>query len=318
MSTFGFHASHEQFPPSTLLRLVEAAQDAGFTRAMCSDHFAPFATEQGQSGFAWSWLGAALSRTDLPLGVVNAPGQRYHPAIVAQAAATLAEMFPGRFWLAVGSGQALNEHITGDRWPTKPERNARLRECVDVIRALFAGECVDHRGLVTVDRAMLWSRPDPPPPVYAAAVTPETARWAARWADGMITINQQVDGVRRVVEAYREGGGAGPVLLQVHLSWAADEQTALGNAYDQWRTAILGSDLGWDLATPADLAEATAYVRPEDMREHVLVSSEPGRHADWLQAYADLGVDEMYLHQVGLDQDGFLDVFGARILPELT
>ncbi|WP_331716429.1 LLM class flavin-dependent oxidoreductase [Micromonospora coriariae] len=171
MPVLGFHASHEQFPPSALLRLVEAARAAGFTRAMCSDHFAPFGAEQGHSGFAWSWLGAALARTDLPLGVVNAPGQRYHPAIVAQAAATLTEMFPGRFWLALGSGQALNEHITGARWPATPERNARLRECVQVIRALFAGECVDHRGLVTVDRAVLWSRPAQPPPVYAAAVT---------------------------------------------------------------------------------------------------------------------------------------------------
>ncbi|MFG3684982.1 TIGR03885 family FMN-dependent LLM class oxidoreductase [Micromonospora sp. NPDC047740] len=318
MPAFGFHASHEQFPPSVLLRLVSAAENVGFSRAMCSDHFAPFGVEQGESGFAWSWLGAALARTDLPLGVVNAPGQRYHPAIVAQAAATLAEMFPGRFWLAVGSGQAINEHITGDRWPSKPERNARLCECVEVIRALFAGECVDHRGLVTVDQAVLWSRPEQPPPVYAAAVTPETARWAAGWADGLITINQEVTAVRQVIEAYREGGGAGPVLLQVHLSWAADEATALRNAHEQWRTAILGSDLGWDLATPAEFAQATAYVRPEDMRAHVLVSSEPGTHANWLRAYADLGVDEIYLHQVGLDQDAFLDVFSARVLPELV
>ncbi|MGC5322342.1 TIGR03885 family FMN-dependent LLM class oxidoreductase [Micromonospora arida] len=318
MPVLGFHASHEQFPPSALLRLVEAARAAGFTRAMCSDHFAPFGAEQGHSGFAWSWLGAALARTDLPLGVVNAPGQRYHPAIVAQAAATLTEMFPGRFWLALGSGQALNEHITGARWPAKPERNARLRECVQVIRALFAGECVDHRGLVTVDRAVLWSRPAQPPPVYAAAVTPETARWAGSWADGLITINQGIDRVRQVVDAYRDGGGGGPVLLQVHLSWAADEETALRVAHEQWRTAILGSDLGWDLATPDDFAEATAYVRPEDMREHVLVSSDTGRHTHWLREYADLGVDEIYLHHVGRDQDGFLEVFGSRVLPELV
>ncbi|WP_342672661.1 TIGR03885 family FMN-dependent LLM class oxidoreductase [Micromonospora peucetia] len=305
-------------PPSALLRLTEAAEQAGFRRAMCSDHFAPFGEEQGQSGFAWSWLGAALARTNLPLGVVNAPGQRYHPAIVAQAAATLAEMFPGRFWLAVGSGQALNEHVTGDRWPSKPERNARLRECVEVIRRLFAGECVTHRGSVTVDRAVLWSRPVQSPPLYAAAVTPETARWAGSWADGLITVNQGVETVRRVVEAYRDGGGGGPVLLQVHLSWAADEDTALRVAHEQWRTGILGSDVGWDLVTPADFAEATAYVRPQDMREHVLVSSDPERHAHWLHEYAALGIDEMYLHHVGRDQDRFLEVFAARVLPELS
>ncbi|MGN9777720.1 TIGR03885 family FMN-dependent LLM class oxidoreductase [Micromonospora sp. H33] len=318
MPAYGFHASHEQFPPGKLLRLVAAAERAGFTRAMCSDHFAPFGAEQGHSGFAWSWLGAALARTGLPCGVVNAPGQRYHPAVVAQAAATLAEMFPGRFWVALGSGQALNEHVTGEPWPTKPERNARLRECVDVIRALFAGECVTHRGRVVVDRAVLWSRPADPPPLYAAAVSEATARWAGSWADGLITINQSVDQVRRVVGAYREGGGTGPLLLQVHLSWADDEATALRIAHEQWRTAILGSDLGWELATPAEFAEATAYVRPEDMRAHVLVTADPGRHAQWLREYADLGFDEIHLHHVGRDQDRFLEIFGTRVLPELT
>lgn len=318
MTVFGYHASHEQFPPSVLLRLVEAAQTAGFTRAMCSDHFAPFSTSQGHAGFSWSWLGAALARTDLPLGVVNAPGQRYHPAIVAQAAATLTEMFPDRFWLALGSGQALNEHITGERWPAKPERNARLLECVQVIRALLAGECVDHRGLVTVDRAVLWSRPAKPPPLYAAAVTAETAQWAASWADGLITINQKVEGVRRVIDAYRDGGGRGPVLLQVHLSWADDEDTALRIAHEQWRSAILGSGLGWELATPDDLAEATAHVQPDDMREHVLVAAGPDRYVQWLHEYADAGADELYLHHVGRDQDRFLDVFGTHVLPHLA
>ena len=157
MAIFGYHASHEQLPPSAALACVQLAEEAGFQAAMCSDHFAPWSRAQGHSGFAWSWLGAALQATGLPFGCVNAPGQRYHPAIVAQAAATLAEMFPGRFWVALGSGEALNEHITGARWPAKQARNDRLLECVEVIRALFAGETVSHRGLVTVDRAKLWS-----------------------------------------------------------------------------------------------------------------------------------------------------------------
>src|SRR5690606_36564465 len=139
MTIVGFHASHEQLPPSRLLRDVQDAEAAGFDAAMCSDHFSPWITRQGHSGYAWSWLGAALAATRLPFGVVSAPGQRYHPAVAAQKAATLAEMFPGRFWMALGSGQLLNEHITGDRWPPKPERQARLRECVDIFRALFAG-----------------------------------------------------------------------------------------------------------------------------------------------------------------------------------
>jgi len=318
MTTFGFHASHEQIPPGQLLRYVRAAQEVGFAGAMCSDHFAPFGPAQGESGFAWSWLGAALAVTDFPIGVVTAPGQRYHPAIVAQAAATLAEMFPGRFWMALGSGQALNEHITGDRWPSKAERNERLRESVDVIRELFDGACVSRQGPLTVDRAVLYTRPAQPPPVFGAAVSPETARWLGSWADGLITINQPVDELRPVVEAFRDGGGAGkPVRLQVHLSWARDEDTALDLAYEQWRPAILGSGIGWDLVMPEDFEQATAYVRPDDMRAHVLVSADLDRHVRWLCEYAELGVTEIFLHHVGRDQTEFLDVFGSEVLPEL-
>ena len=194
---------------------------------------------QGHSGFAWSWLGAALQATGLPFGCVNAPGQRYHPAIVAQAAATLAEMFPGRFWVALGSGEALNEHITGARWPAKQARNDRLLECVEVIRALFAGETVSHRGLVTVDRAKLWSRPVVPPSLLGAAVSPETAGWVAGWADGLITVNQPVERLRRVVDAFRAGGAGKPMYLQVHLAYARDEATALANAHQQWGSNVL-------------------------------------------------------------------------------
>lgn len=147
MTVYGLHASHEQIPPADLLDAVVRAEQAGFTAAMCSDHFSPWSVRQGESGFAWSWLGAALQATDqTPFGVVNAPGQRYHPAIVAQAVASLASMYPGRFWAALGSGEASNEHITGARWPRKDLRNARLRECVDIIRALLEG----RRSVTTV------------------------------------------------------------------------------------------------------------------------------------------------------------------------
>src|ERR671916_2023225 len=167
MTVYGIHASHEQIPPADLLAAVVAAERAGFQAAMCSDHFSPWSERQGQSAFAWSWLGAALQATGLPFGVVNAPGQRYHPAVIAQAIGTLAAMFPGRFWAALGTGEASNEHITGGGWPRKGIRNARLRECVDVIRALFAGAVVSHHGLVTVDRARLWTMPDEPPLLLA-------------------------------------------------------------------------------------------------------------------------------------------------------
>src|SRR4051795_10863738 len=176
MTVIGFHNSHEQVHPADLLRAVQHAEEVGFTAAMCSDHFAPWNQRQGHSGFAWSWLGAALATTSLPFGAVNAPGQRYHPAIVAQAIATLDAMFPGRFWVALGSGEAMNEHITGDRWPRKAERDVRLRECVEIIRALLAGEEVTHEGRVTVDRARLWTLPEQPPTLIAPAVTGATAR----------------------------------------------------------------------------------------------------------------------------------------------
>ena len=203
----GWHASHEQVPPSALLTAAQRAEAAGFDAAMCSDHFAPWSERQGESGFSWAWLGAALARTALPFGLVTAPGQRYHPAIVEQAAATLTEMFPGRLWVALGTGEALNEHITGDRWPDKAQRTARLAECVDVIRALFAGEEVTHDGLVRVDRARLWTRPDVAPALVGAAVSPETASWVGGWADGLITVNQEPEVLRKVVAAFRDGGG---------------------------------------------------------------------------------------------------------------
>ena len=189
MARIGYHASHEQYSPGELLRLVQRADQAGFQSAMCSDHFHPWGENQGHSGFAWSWLGAALQATSLSFGVVTVPGGwRYNPAIIAQAAATLAEMFPGRFWIAPGSGELLNEGITGQRWPHKAERNARLREACDVIRALWKGEMVTHHGLVTVEAGKLYRLPKEPPKIVGAALSPETAEWMGEWADGLITV----------------------------------------------------------------------------------------------------------------------------------
>jgi probable non-F420 flavinoid oxidoreductase len=317
----GYHASHEQLAPSELLGCVVAAEAAGFQAAMCSDHFAPWSPRQGHSGFAWSWLGAALQATGLSLGVVNAPGQRYHPAIVAQAAATLSEMFPGRFWLALASGEASNEHITGDRWPPKAERRARLGEAVEVIRALLAGETVTHHGLVTVDQARLWTLPERPPLLVGAAISPETAAWAGGWADGLVTLNQPQERLRAVVDAFREGGGDGkPLFLQVHLSWAPDEQAALAVAHDQWASNVFDPVLAMELALPEQFEAAARHVTPEDVRSAVLVSADLGRHTAWLAAYAELGFDRIYLHEVGQGehQRPFIDAFGSKVIPALT
>jgi probable non-F420 flavinoid oxidoreductase len=318
VTTIGFHASHEQIHPAALLRAVQRAEQAGFGAAMCSDHFAPWNTNQGHSGFAWSWLGAALATTDLRFGVVNAPGQRYHPAIIAQAAATLATMFPGRFWAALGSGENMNEHITGDMWPRKEVRDARLEECIDVIRRLFAGEEVTHEGHVVVDRAKLWTLPEQPPPLIAPAVSVATARRMAAWSDGLVTINQPPEKLTEMLSAYRDAGGRGPAVLQVHLSWAQTDDEAERIAHDQWFTNLFDPPLPWDLDTPDAFEKASAFVTPADLHEGVKISSDLGQHAEWLAGFAELGFDEIYLHHVGQEQDAFIDAFGEKVLPQLS
>lgn len=318
MAILGWHASHEQIPPSRLLAAAQLAEEVGFDAAMSSDHFSPWSRRQGESGFAWSWLGAALQATTLPFGVVTAPGQRYHPAIVAQAAATLLEMFPGRLWVALGSGEASNEHITGGGWPRKPVRERRLRECVDVMRALFAGEEVSHNGLITVDRARLWTLPEHPPPLVGAAVSVETARWVAGWADGLVTIKQPREHLERMIDAFRGNGGEGkPLYLQVHVSWADAEDEALAIAHDQWRTNVFPPPVSWDLDLPVHFDEASAHVRAEDMRGAVEVSADLGYHAAWLAEMIELGFDGIWIHHVGQSQRAFLEAFGGKVLPRM-
>ena len=312
----GWHASHEQLPPSRLLEAAQCAEALGFDAGMSSDHFSPWSERQGESGFAWSWLGAAMSTTNLPFGVVNAPGQRYHPAIIAQAAATLAEMFPERLWVALGTGEASNEHITGAGWPDKATRTARLRECVDVIRALFAGEEVTHHGLVTVDRARLWTLPATPPPLIGAAVSVETAGWVGGWADGMVTVNQQPATLERVIGTFRENGGANkPAYLQVHVSWAPSEDEALAIAHDQWRSNVFAAPLCWDLDHQVLFDGAAEFVRPDDVRRSVLISADPAWHCDRLCELAALGFDGLWIHHVGQSQRAFLETFAEHVVP---
>ncbi len=318
MTVFGLHNSHEQIHPAALLAAVQRAEAAGFQAAMCSDHFSPWSTRQGQSGFAWSWLGAALQATRIGFGVVNAPGQRYHPAIIAQAIGTLAAMYPGRFWAALGSGEASNEHITGDRWPRKDVRDARLLECVAVIRALLAGEEVSHDGLVKVDRARLWTRPDEPVKLIGAAVSPATAAMAAQWADGLITVNQPTDQLKRMIDAYRDNGGKGELCLQVHLSWAATDEEARAIAYEQWRSNVFDPPVCWDLEMVDHFDVVSRDVTDEQVAKVVNVSADLGRHTEILNSYVELGFDRIYLHHVGQQQDEFIDVFGAKVLPQLS
>lgn len=317
MTVFGFHASHEQVSPRRLLQDVQAAERAGFGAAMCSDHFAPWSHRQGHSGFAWSWLGAALATTQLRFGVVTAPGQRYHPVILAQASATLAQMFPGRFWMAPASGQNLNEHITGDSWPPKEDRQLRLEECVEVIRRLHRGQTVSHEGRVTVEHARVWDLPAEPVPLLAAALSTATAARSAAWADGLITVNQPLEDLREMLGAYRGAGGRGPAVLQVHLSWAPTQDEAEWIAVDQWRSNTLPRPEQADLALPEHFEAATADAGLDEVSEAVDICADLDRHVEKLAAYADLGFDEVYLHFVGQEQGPFLEAFGREVLPAL-
>ena len=319
MTLIGYHASHEQYPPSEMLGYVRAAEQAGFAGVMCADHYHPWLESNGHSGFAWSWLGASLQATRIPHGVVNAPGDRYHPAIIAQAAATLAEMFPDRFWLAAGSGEALNEHVTGNRWPPKSERNERLRECVDVMRALWRGETLTHRGRVVVEQAKLYSLPAAPPRLLGAAVSEPTARWVGSWADGLITTGRPRDAMRKMIDAFHAGGGEGkPVAVQHGLSWARTDEEARRNAHEQWRFCALGGDVLWILRMPSEFEAASKFVTPADVAQTLRVSSSLQQHAEWIRDYIELGVDEVYCFNAGKNQKEYIEAFGERVLPEVT
>ena len=317
MTRIGFHASHEQISPRQLLLDVQQAERVGYDMAMCSDHYKPWSERQGHSGYTWAWLGAALATTDLAFGCVCAPGQRYHPAVVAQKIGTLATMFPGRFWTALASGEAMNESITGERWPSKEERVARLEECVDVIRRLLAGEVVNHTGLVTVDRAKVWDRPDEAPLLLVPAVSAASAARAAAWADGLITVNQDLETLREVIAAYRGAGGQGPLALQLHLSWAPTVEEAERIAFDQWRSNVLGAPLAWDIATVEGFDAASKHVTLDSVREVVRISEDLDQHVAWIREYAALGFDDIYLHYVGQDHSAYLDAFGTHVLPKV-
>jgi probable non-F420 flavinoid oxidoreductase len=321
MTRIGYHASHEQYPPSALLGLVRRAAEAGFQSAMCSDHFHPWTEQQGHSGFAWSWLGAALEATPLAFGVVTVPGGwRYHPAIVAQAAATLAEMYPGRFWIAPGSGELLNEHIAAQRWPAKAERNARLLEAVQIIRRLWAGETVTQSGLLEVEEAKLYSLPESPPQIVGAALSPETAEWMGGWADGMITTVSDRATMQATVEAFRRGGGEGkPLYLQAQLAFAATDEAALQGAWEQWRAPMISGDALAELRTPAQFEAASESLSPRDVGRKMRVSADPEQHLRWLEQDLELGFAEINLHNVcRAEQERFIEVFGERVLPELA
>lgn len=318
MAQIGYHCSHEQYDPSELLTNAIAASTSRFEFGMCSDHFHPWSERQGNSGAAWPWLGAALAATSMSFGTVCAPGDRYHPAIIAQSAATLAQLYPERFWLAVGTGEALNENITGADWPTRALRKERLAECVDIIRQLWAGNMVSHDGLVKVKAAKLYSRPSVSPLLIGACLTPESAEWVGTWADGLITVAQEPAKLAEIVQAYRStAGDAKPMFLQVALSYADTYADAERAAMDQWRQAGLENyDLA-NLNSPLTFDQACKTVTIESLRKSIRISADLEQHLTWLQGDLELGFDRLYLHNVNRDQTRFISRFAEKVLSSL-
>jgi G6PDH family F420-dependent oxidoreductase len=240
------------------------------------------------------------------------------PVIIAQAAATLAEMYHGRFWLALGSGEALNEHVTGNRWPPKQERQQRLRECVEILRALWRGERVVHRGIVQAVDARVYSLPDQPPMIYGAAVSDDTAEWVGGWADAMITTGRPRIEMEKTIAAFRRAGLAKPIAVQHVLSWAASDADARRQAHEQWRFAALpAEDDLWNLRTPEDFDRATTHMSLDAVAAKIPASADLDFHVERLRAYVELGVDHVYLFSVGRNQREFIQRFGESVLPKL-
>jgi len=316
MPEIGYTLSSEEFRPRDLVRFAVAAEESGFRFALVSDHFHPWTDEQGQSPFVWTVAGAVAGATEhLRLGTgVTCPIGRIHPAIIAQAAATAADMMPGRFFLGVGSGENLNEHILGENWPPVDIRLQMLEEAVSLIRELLTGALVTHDGAYfTLHTARIYTVPDEPPPIYAAASGAKAAEVAGRIADGLISVAPKPD----VVRNYERSGGRGPHYGQVHVCWAADEQDAVKTAHRVWPNAAIPGELGQELPLPAHFEQAAKNVRPEDVAELVVCGPDPEPHIAKISEYAEAGFDHIYIHQIGPDQDGFFRFYQNEVLPKL-
>ena len=322
----GYAAALEQFAPTEIVRLCETAEQHGFSGVMAADHFQPWVPQQGQASYVWNVLSALGQRTTGDLGPgVTCPTFRHHPAIVAQAAATLESLYPGRTWLGLGSGEALNEHVFGGYWPEAPERIAMMFEAIEVIGKLFSGEDVKHRGeYFKLHSTRLWTMPDSPPPILVATAGPVTARKTGARCDGIITPGATPDKVESVLGRFADGARSQgkdpdpmPKLLQLHLSWASTDEEALENAMTEWPNGGMKFPKQ-DVRSPADFAAMAALVRPEDFTGRMVISADPDAHRAEIQRFLDVGVTQVYLHNVGRNQQEWLEVFGREVLPRLT
>jgi coenzyme F420-dependent glucose-6-phosphate dehydrogenase len=325
MGTLGYAAMFEQFHPTDLLRWSREAEDAGFGAVMASDHFHPWTPSQGQAGFVWAWLGALGATTRLRFGPgVTAPGYRYHPAILAQASATLAAMFPGRFWLGLGAGEALNEHIVGGYWPEAPTRLDRLVEAIEIIQKLFSGKVVKHNGAhFTLESAKLYTMPATPPPIYVATSGPIMSERTGRLCDGLITVGAPDSKIRGLLERFEQGARAAgkdptrmPRIIQLHVSWADSREAAVDQAVREWPNGGMRFPKA-DIRNPEDFAAMAELVRPEHYEGRVFCSPDLAEHAAHLQHFIDLGFDEVYVHNVGRNQHEFIAAYGREVAPRL-
>jgi G6PDH family F420-dependent oxidoreductase len=314
MVKLGYFLSSEEFDAPELVRQAKLAEDHGFEALWISDHFHPWLAEQGNSPFVWSVIGAVSQATSLPISTaVTCPTVRIHPAIIAQAAATSAVLTGGRFTLGVGSGEALNEHVLGDRWPTAAVRLEMLEEAVEVIRALWTGEVVEHHGThYTVEHARLYSLPERPPPLFVSGFGPKSAALAGRIGDGFSCTKPAPD----LIAAFREAGGAGkPMQAGTKVCWGADEDAARRTAHSIWRNEALPGELAQVLPTPEHFQQASSLVEPDMMVTPV--GPDPKVHVEALRKFVDAGYDELYVQQIGPEQDAFFEFFAQKVLPEL-
>ncbi len=322
----GYAAMLEQFGPVEVTDYTVAAEAAGFRGVMAADHFQPWVPSQGQAAFVWNVLTAMGERTSGDLGPgVTCPSFRFHPAIVAQASATLAAMYPDRHWLGLGSGEALNEHVVGGYWPEAPERLERMWEAIEIIQKLFTGTDVKHRGTYyRMETCRLWTMPRVPPPIFVATAGPLTAKRAGRTVDGIITPGAPAEKLSMLLQRFdagaREAGrepGTQAKILQLHLSWAETDAAALSNAVADWPNGGM-KFAKQDIRSPFDFEQMAALVRPEDFAGRMQISSDLDAHRAEIQRFLDLGFDRVYLHNVGRNQVEFVEAFGRDVLPKLA
>ena len=321
----GYAAMFEQFHPTDLLRWSRVAEDTGFRAVMASDHFHPWVPEQGHAGFVWSWMGALGAQTNLRFGTgVTPPGYRYHPAIIAQAAATLEAMFPGRFYLGLGAGEALNEHIVGGHWPEAAIRSDKLFDAIEMMRKLFTGKVVKHKSAhFTLESAKLYTLPDVPPPMYVATSGPINSERTGKLADGIISVGAGDEKIKMLLGRFEKGApDAGkdpttmPRILQLHVSYAATSDEAVAQAVKEWPNGGMPFPKG-DIRNPEDFAEMAKIVHPENFNNRVLMTPDLAEHTAHLQHYIDLGFTEIYVHNVGRNQEEFIRAYGREVLPAL-